>query len=120
MKLLGVFSGFYEQLEVFDATGEIWRVQELRCRYQKSWWLTILVHTVYNPWVDVSASWREPMEYRIEDLKVAYTKAVDQDDDILTQFVEASELKTKIAAAASFEDLADVYRWMEADHSDKK
>ena len=120
MKLLGVFSGFYELSEVFDAAGRAWRVEELQCRYRKSWWLTALVHTVFNPWVDVSFSWREPAEYRIKDLKTAYSNSVDQDDDILTQFVEAAELKSKIAAAESFEDLVRVYEWMKTDHSDEK
>lgn len=38
-------------------------------------------------------------------------------DDILAQFVEAAELKKKIAEVHSFDSLIEVYRWMETDHS---
>ena len=119
MKLLGVFSGFYDQTVTFDATGQIWRVRELRSRFKKSWWLTPLVHTIFNPWVDVELIWQHPQQFRLEDLKERYLHAVDHDDDNLTQFVNAPELKKKIEAAQSFNDLIYVYRWMQTDHSDE-
>ena len=120
MKLLGVFSGFYEQALVFDATGKVWRASQLRSRHKKSWWLTLLVHTVFNPWVDVEISWDQPRQFQLEELKDLYLRAVDQDDDILTQFVDAPELKKKIKEAESFDDLVRVYRWMQSDHSNEE
>ncbi|MEN9401680.1 MAG: hypothetical protein RL091_383, partial [Verrucomicrobiota bacterium] len=60
---------------------------------------------------------REPKSFDLEELKQAYSKAVDKDDDILTQFVEAAELKKRIAEVQSFDSLIEVYRWMETDHS---
>lgn len=120
MKLLGQFSGFYAQIVAFDAAGKVWRVKELRSRYRKSWWLMPLVYTVFNPWIDVELLWEEPRAYRLEELKERYLEAVDQDDDILTQFVDAPELKSRIAAARSFDDLVKVYRWMRTDHSDEE
>jgi hypothetical protein len=120
MKLLGVFSGFYEQALVFDATGKVWRASQLRSRYKKSWWLMPLVHTVFNPWVDVEISWEQLRSFQLEELKDLYSRAVDQDDDILTQFVDAPELKKRITAARSFDDLAGVYRWMQTDQPNEE
>jgi hypothetical protein len=48
-----------------------------------------------------------------------YSEAVDKDDDILTQFVEAKELKQRIASAKSFQELVEVYNWMKTDHTDE-
>jgi len=55
----------------------------------------------------------------LEELKTVYTKAVEMDDDILTQFVEAEELTKRISEAQSFESLVEVYQWMSTDHSDE-
>jgi hypothetical protein len=54
----------------------------------------------------------------LTELKDAYVKAIDADDDILTQFVEASDLKQMVEKAQTFAALVDVYRWMETDHFD--
>lgn len=110
MKLLGVFSGFYEQLDVFDSGGKVWRLQELRCRQKKSRWLRILVHLFYNPWVDVEYVWAVPRDYTIDELKSRYLAAIESDDDILTQFISADVLKKKTEAASSFAELASIYR----------
>jgi hypothetical protein len=110
MKLLGLFSGFYEQLTVFDAHGKAWRVIELRSRH-KTRWFHVLVRLFYNPWVDVEFVWRAPIDYQLEDLKACYIAAVEADDDILTQFVEQEELKEKIGAAGSFAELSRIYQW---------
>lgn len=79
----------------------------------------MFANTVYNPRVSVTILWREPKPFDLEELKQAYSKAVDN-DDIIAQFVEAAELKKKIAGAHSFDTLIEVYRWMETDHSYEK
>jgi hypothetical protein len=114
---LGAFSGFVEKSTVFDRDGRKWQAKGLEAPFKKSWWRVILANTVYNPRVSVTTLWREPKPFDLEELKQAYSKAVDKDDDILTQFVEAAELKKKIAEAQSFDSLIEVYRWMETDHS---
>lgn len=109
---LGALGGFFEKTTVFDRDGRKWRATGIKVPFKKSWWRVLLANTVYNPRVSVTVEWQRPTEYRIEELKQAYSKAVDQDDDILTQFVEAPELKKKIAEAQTFDDLMGVYRWM--------
>jgi hypothetical protein len=79
----------------------------------------LLANTVYNPRITVTILWREPKAYELQELKRAYSRAVDEDDDVLTQFVDAEQLQKKIGAARSFEELIDVYKWMETDHGDE-
>jgi hypothetical protein len=114
-KLLGIINGFHETKIVFDAVGKKWRASGVRSRWKKSWWLTLLANTVFNPRVDIEVLWRDPEPYTLEDLKLIYTKAVDRDDDILTQFIEADVLKRKIAEAQSFENLVEAYKYVDDD-----
>jgi len=116
---LGAFSGFAEKLVVFDRDGKKWQARVVDLPFEKSWWRVLLAHTVYNPTIPITVRWHEPRSYTLDELKQAYIRAVDEDDDILTQFVEAEELKGKIAAANSFDSLADVYQWMRTDHGDE-
>lgn len=108
--------GFFEKSVVYDAEGRKWQAKGIDSRYRRTWWTLLLANTVYNPRITVTLVWREPKTYALEELKLVYSKAVDKDDDILTQFVEARELKKKISEAESFVNLVEVYRWMETDH----
>ncbi len=117
---LGAFSGFVEKSSVFDRDGRKWQTRAVKAPFEKSWWRVLLAHTVYNPRILVTVQWHAPRSYALDELKQAYLSAVDKDDDILTQFVEADELKKKIAAAQSFDSVIEVYRWMQTDHADEK
>jgi hypothetical protein len=116
---LGAFSGFVEKSFVFDRDGRKWQARAAEAPFEKNWWRVLLAHTVYNPRISVTVHWQAPRSYALDELRQAYLSAVDKDDDILTQFVEADELKKKIAAAESFDSLAAVYRWMQTDHADE-
>lgn len=118
---LGAFSGFAEKCFVFDGSGRKWKAHSVQAPFKKSWWRVLLAKTVYNPQISVTVLWHAaPSEYKLDELKLAYLDAVDKDDDILTQFVEADELKRKIADAQRFESLAEVYRWMQTDRLSEK
>jgi hypothetical protein len=113
--LLSVVNGFFQKSTVYDARGQRWQSKGIESPYRRSWWTVLLANTVYNPRLSVTALWRDPAAYDVAELKGAYSKAVQQDDDILTQFVSRAELLRKIAAAQSFADLVEVYRWMQTD-----
>jgi hypothetical protein len=117
-RLLAVVNGFFAESTAFDRDGQKWRSTGLQSPYQKSWWTTLLANTVYNPRISVTLLWSEPERYSMDELKRAYLRAVDQDDDILTQFVGPTDLKSRISAACSFDELVEVYRWMETDEND--
>jgi hypothetical protein len=116
--LLGTIRGFYDKSTVYDSQGHTWHAKGIESPYKRSLWTILLANTVYNPRMTVSVLWREPKPYGLEDLKLVYSKAIDKDDDILTQFVEADELNKRISDAKSFDDLVAVYKWMKTDHTD--
>jgi hypothetical protein len=49
-------------------------------------------HTVHNPVVELAYEYTRGPVYPVEELRDAVRRAIEQDDDILTQFHEASEL----------------------------
>lgn len=113
--MLGAIGGSFVKSTVFDSAGQKWQPRGIQSRYKRSWWTVLLANTVYNPWTMVTVLWGEPKTYALEELKQAYLKAVDRDDDILTQFVEAAELKKRISDAQSFDQLVEVSKWMQTD-----
>jgi len=117
--LYGVLKGFFDTMTVYDAQGNKWKAKGVVSKYKRTWWWVLLANTVYNPRVTVRITWGEPRPYHLLDLKEVYVKAVEKDDDILTQFVEAGVLKERIGEARNFGALAEVYRWMATDHGRK-
>ena len=86
---------------IYDDKGFKWKTCGFQLSHKKPWWLFLPFTIFYIPWISVIYLWNEPEKYSLEELKAAYTEAVDMDDDILTQFVEAKELTKRIAVAVS-------------------
>lgn len=116
---MGAINGFFTKTTIYDGEGQKWQAKGIDSIYKRNWWTILLANTVCNPVINVSVLWGEPKTYVFEELKRAYIKAVEKDDDILTQFVEANELKTRISSAQSFRELTEIYLWMQTDHSDE-
>ena len=55
--------------------------------------------------IKVNTKWNCKGKYRIEELKTVIHKAVDNDDDVITQFVEADYLKERIIENKTFESI---------------
>ena len=70
-----------------------------------------LALTIYNPSVLVRYDYRSVGPYEVDDLKQALADAIDQDDDILTQFHEADELKELLGNAKTFDGVLKVLRF---------
>ena len=117
-KLLAIVNAYFEKVTVYDREGRKWSGRGIEGPSRKSWWTKLLANTVYNPWVTVTVVWQEPKPYEIEELKSVYTAAVDKDDDILTQFVDANELKSRIDQADTFDELVETYRWMQTEQDE--
>jgi hypothetical protein len=113
--VLGAIDGGFDKNLVYDSSGRKWKSRGIESPYKRTWWRRLLAE-VYNPIITVTVLWGDAKAYALDELKLAYRKAVDQDDDILTQFVEAEELKSRISQTKTFDQLIEVYRWMEADH----
>jgi hypothetical protein len=75
----------------------------------------LLAATIYNPKLTVQYEFRSVGPYEIDDLKQAVADAIDKDDDILTQFHEADELKELLAEAKTFDRVLKVLRFAQTD-----
>jgi hypothetical protein len=113
-------SGHFDSLKVFDAPGKLWRVRSVDApgAAKRGGLGGLLGRAFGNPMLTVAVRWAEPTPYRMDDLRQEYLDAVDLDDDTLTQFVEADELKRRILAATSFAEMMAVYEWAATDHDE--
>lgn len=103
--LLSLVDRFYEQVEVFDSHGQHWTVSEVVAPYHVNAWTRLLAHTFFNPRLHVRLHWNDPSPYTFADLQQRICDAVDQDDEVLTQFVDARELTRLVRHSVDFEDL---------------
>jgi hypothetical protein len=110
---LGIGRGVYS---VYDANGLRWDLKHVESAYRRKWWLVLLARTGFAATIAATLRWHEPTEYSLEELRKAFMQAVDEDDDSLTQFAEARDIHQRVAVARSFAELADVFRWMQAEH----
>ena len=115
--LANVYNRAYDHFNIYDAKGLTWKLDGTETPFQWRSRLLLRFKMLFSPWVPVTYVWREPVEYSLDDLKAVYIKAVEMDDDILTQFVEADPLKKRIEQAQSFHELVEVYHWMGSDHT---
>jgi len=75
----------------------------------------ILAKTIYNPKFSVRYEYRARGDYRLSELQHALVEAIDRDDDVLTQFHDAEELKRRLSQAQSFDDVVGVLRFAATD-----
>jgi hypothetical protein len=71
----------------------------------------LLAATIYNPRFAVRYEYRRVGPYDLGVLRGALLRAIDKDDDILTQFHDADDLTRRLAHATSFDDVAEVLRY---------
>ena len=71
----------------------------------------LLALTIYNPSMIVQYDYRSVGPYDVDDLKETLARAIDNDDDILTQFHDADELKELLANAKTFDGVLKVLRF---------
>jgi hypothetical protein len=65
--------------------------------------------------VVVPVRWERREAYNIDELRAAFLKAVEHDDDVLTQFVERNDLVARLSAASTFKDFVVVWEWLGMD-----
>ena len=74
-----------------------------------------LANTVYNPTRQLSVRPIESGTFRIDELKTSIVRWLDRDDDILTQFLEADDIKFLLAPVQTFDDLVLAVRCINGD-----
>jgi hypothetical protein len=67
-----------------------------------------LLSYLYNPQVTAVVTYQAARPYDIDELRQALLSAIDQDDDILTQWHERDELLGRVRNARSYDELLQV------------
>jgi len=93
---------------LFDSSDQAWQVERIEPQQPESA-LNKLISTISNGKVAVRTTVKA-IEKSLQAAKEALTTAVDADDDILTQFTNAPELKTAINKAESYETLVNALK----------
>jgi hypothetical protein len=89
----------------YDSEGKQWRVLPDSFPYPDAWWTRLLANTFYNPRFNTELRWVVSGSYTLGELQTLICQLVDKDDDILTQFVEADEIKLTVQGCRTFDEL---------------
>jgi hypothetical protein len=100
----------YLRWRIYGPDGQVRRIRTLVPERPLGPLGKVLAYTVYNPRLETAVVYAPSRAYALEELKDDLRRAVERDDDILTQFVEAEELHRHIGAARSRSDLLGVIR----------
>jgi hypothetical protein len=90
---------------IFDAAESVWQITEISPNKPLSLLDKILAYTFYHPLIPVSFQVNKITDRPMDIIKDALTQAIDADDDILTQWTTADELKKAVRDANSFDSL---------------
>jgi len=94
--------GFWHQIVLFDSAGRRWKVAEVIPHRKISTVEKILSYIFWNPKLKVRLQFDKPKPYTMEELQKAICALINQDDDIITQFIEAKKLKEIIMKPQDF------------------
>ena len=100
----------YKSWWIYGPAGEVRRIEALVPIRPVGRLARVLAYTVYNPRLETTVTYAPPRAYALQDLKAALRRAVDKDDDVLTQFCEPDELRRQIDAASTYAELVNVVR----------
>lgn len=94
---------------LYDSRDHAWEIDSFT-PLQREGMIAKLVAAFSNPKVPVRVDVRPITEAPLQATRAALAAAIDADDDILTQFTGAAELKNAIGQAQSFEDLLGILK----------
>jgi hypothetical protein len=106
----GVVSRGWNGSVLYDATGLAYVVRKLETSPPLSLLRKLLAYTVYNPAVKARVSYDPPRRYGVEELREHLIRAVQADDDILTQWHSEDELLRGLRSAIGYAGLIAVIR----------
>jgi hypothetical protein len=110
---LSISRRFWERSRIYDEIGGVWRVEPVGVeRINPSPLSRVLAATIYNPRRSVPVQYRRTGDYELPELKTCIQQAVDADDDVLTQFMDAADITEQLRKADSFNAVAGLLRRM--------
>jgi hypothetical protein len=102
--VLGVLRGM-DGIVTYDAQGQKWKCELVSEKVKNTFVIRLLANTFYNPEVDVRYKWHKIGQYQLPEVRGSLSVCIDEDDDLLTQFVEGEYLKEAINNCGTFEDV---------------
>lgn len=115
--LLGLLRSYWVESRLYGENGEVWcTVPAPGAVPRPSMILRLLANTVYNPTRRVPVTHERFGEFNLEHLKRRIAGFVARDDDVLTQFMEASEINEQLERARTFGDVVALVRRMRGEY----
>jgi len=90
---------------LYDSKDNAWRIENIVPHKPMNLGTKLLAHTFHNPKVPVMVEIQPITETPPHTVQELLRKAIDADDDILTQETEPGELKTSVQKPISFKKL---------------
>jgi hypothetical protein len=101
----------FQDIFVFDKNGFQWSYKMISTEFKETFFNRILIKAgFYFRTFSATVIWTRVCEYDLAKLKENLVNCVDQDDDILTQFIEPKDLSNAIRDAKTFDDLVTVLK----------
>jgi hypothetical protein len=100
---------FFDSLRFFTNDGRVLTVTSWEMTPTRSPLLNTILAYTFNPKVSVTCTY-STAPYELAELQRELCKAVDADDDILTQFHETDELKSSIQSASNYAEIWQVLK----------
>jgi hypothetical protein len=89
----------------YDKDGFKWESSINSQKYKPTLLIKLLANTFYNPTIKVERNWTKVGGYELSELIEKGNQCIDLDHDVLTQFIDASDLKAKVSNSQTFEDV---------------
>jgi hypothetical protein len=99
--LYGLFKEKSDKARYFDSTGTVWQC-DVSSKYKQNFLNRLIANTI-NPTIKIERVWTKTGSYSLHELKSRISDCIDKDNDILTQYIEADGLKSRINNCSSFE-----------------
>ena len=106
--LLWLSKGTVSETLYFDGFSKLWKSRIKPETFKPTLLKRLLAETFYNPVLQIDRVWTQADTYTIDKLKELIIQCINEDDDILTQFIEADNLKARIQDCQDFFDIIGV------------
>lgn len=89
----------------FDSNNRKWRLTLTSSKIKNNTFTKLLAATFYNPTVETVALWEPIGNYEMDELKKMVINCIENDDDVLTQFIEVDEFSDKVSQCNTLQEV---------------
>lgn len=111
---LAIVSRMWEHCHAFDATSRyalvVTEVPHVSLLHR------LLAHSIYNPTVDLIATWKVVGDYKTSDLLGLVRQGLAKDDDIITQWFDGGEVMKLLQSALTWDEIVLAVRCIGGEH----